>query len=229
MARERGYFSVEHKRELERLGFGRSQQIVPTLVIPVHGVVAGEDAVVHPPARRAAHQGRPRRGSTRSRPAGRWRSTSIRACGRTWRTPAARCSSPRGSKKVDALISAGAQAVIGVVGVWNWRGRNEHDGLAMLPDWEWVALKEGRQVYVVYDSDIILKQPVALAMNRLGAALKRMGAAVAYTRLPSGDGGEKVGADDFLAAGHTLDDIVRLSSVAPPEPPSTSLGPLRGS
>ena len=28
-----------------------------------------------------------------------------------------------GSKKVDALISAGAGAVVGLVGVWNWRGR----------------------------------------------------------------------------------------------------------
>ena len=39
---ERGVFSVEHKRELERLGFGRTLQVVPTLVFPVHGVVAGE-------------------------------------------------------------------------------------------------------------------------------------------------------------------------------------------
>ena len=133
-----------------------------------------------------------------------------------------------GSKKVDALISAGAQAAIGVIGVWNWRGRNDDGGLALLPDWEWVALKECRQIYVVYDSDILLKQPVALAMNRMGAALQRMGAAVAYTRLPSGPGGEKVGADDYIAAGHGLDDIVRLSTVAPPEPPSTSATPSGG-
>jgi hypothetical protein len=123
-----------------------------------------------------------------------------------------------GQKKVDALITAGAKAVVGVVGVWNWRGRNDHDGLAMLPDWEWVALKEGRQVYVVFDSDIILKQPVALAMNRLGAALKRVGAHVAYARLPSGAAGEKVGADDFLASGKALDDVVALSVGEPPEP-----------
>jgi hypothetical protein len=133
-----------------------------------------------------------------------------------------------GSKKADALISAGARAVIGVVGVWNWRGRNDDDGLAMLPDWEWVALKEGRQVYVVYDSDILLKQPVALAMNRLGAALRRQGAHVAYTRLPSGPAGEKVGADDFLAAGGTLDGIVSLSTGGPPELPSTSTAPSGG-
>src|SRR4051794_5760112 len=42
VARERGYRSVEHKRDLEPLGFGRTQQLVPTLVIPVYSVVAGE-------------------------------------------------------------------------------------------------------------------------------------------------------------------------------------------
>ena len=46
---------------------------------------------------------------------------------------------------------------------------HDQDGLAVLADWEWVALKEGRQVYVVYDSDITFKRAVALAMNRLGA------------------------------------------------------------
>jgi hypothetical protein len=42
VARERGYFSVERKQELEQLGFGRTQQLVPTMAIPVRGVVAGE-------------------------------------------------------------------------------------------------------------------------------------------------------------------------------------------
>ena len=51
VARERGYFSVERKQELERLGFGRTLQIVPTLVIPIHGVVRRRAAVVHSPAR----------------------------------------------------------------------------------------------------------------------------------------------------------------------------------
>jgi len=122
-----------------------------------------------------------------------------------------------GPRKVDALISAGALAVVGVLGVWNWRGRNDDNGLALLPDWELVALNDGRPVYVVFDSDILLKQPVAMAMNRMGAVLTRMGANVAYVRLPVGEGGAKVGADDFLAAGHTLNDITALSVEAPPE------------
>jgi hypothetical protein len=34
VADERGYFSALRKAELERLGFGRAQQLITTLVIP---------------------------------------------------------------------------------------------------------------------------------------------------------------------------------------------------
>ncbi len=220
---ERGVFSVEHKRELERLGFGRTLQVVPTLVFPVHGVVAGEAPwFIHRPDVAPLKDGRERKYLI---PAGRSMALDVHPRVRSGlANPSVPLFITEGSKKVDALITAGAQAVVGVVGVWNWRGRNDQDGLAVLADWEWVALKEGRQVYVVYDSDIILKRAVALAMNRLGAVLRRKGAHVAFTRLPSGPGGAKVGADDFLAAGHTLDDVVALSTGSPPEPPSTSVG-----
>ena len=228
VAKERGYYSIDQKRDLETIGFGRTQQIVPTLVIPIHGVVAGEAPwFIHRPDTPRIKLGRPRKYEV---PAGRRMSLDVHPRIRAnLANPNIPLFITEGSKKVDALISAGAQAAIGVIGVWNWRGRNDDGGLALLPDWEWVALKECRQIYVVYDSDILLKQPVALAMNRMGAALQRMGAAVAYTRLPSGPGGEKVGADDYIAAGHGLDDIVRLSTVAPPEPPSTSATPSGGS
>jgi hypothetical protein len=223
VARERGYFSVTEKRELERLGFGRAQQIVPTLAIPIHGVVNGEAPwFIHRPDAPRIKDGRPRKYEI---PAGRKMSLDIHPWVRpNLANPALPLFITEGAKKVDALITAGAQAVIGVVGVWSFRGRNDQDGLALLPDWEWVALKEGRQVYVVYDSDILLKQPVAMAMNRMGAALKRMGAHVAFTRLPSGEGGAKVGADDFLAAGHQLDHIIALSVSTPPEAASDAGG-----
>ena len=216
----RGYFSVENRGELERLGFGRSQQIVPTLAIPIHGVVNGESPwYVHRPDEPRVKDGRPRKYEI---PAGRKMSLDVPPGVRDGLTnPALPLFITEGSKKADALVTAGAKAVISVIGVWNWRGRNDDDGLALLPDWEWVTLKEGRAVYVVYDSDIILKQPVALAMNRLGAVLRRRG-----RRWPSpachpvpearSRGGR------LLAAGHTLDDIVRLSTAEAPSPPASS-------
>jgi hypothetical protein len=36
VAEARGYRTVEKKVELERLGFGRDQRIVPALLVPVH-------------------------------------------------------------------------------------------------------------------------------------------------------------------------------------------------
>jgi hypothetical protein len=211
VARERGVFSVESKADLEQLGFGRSLQVVPTLVFPIHGVVAGEPPwYVHRPDVTPIKDGRPRKYLI---PAGRRMSLDIHPRVRANLTnPDLPLFVTEGQKKVDSLVTAGAKAVAGVIGVWNWRGRGDHDGLAMLSDWEFVALKEGRQVYVVFDSDVMLKEPVRLAMERMGAALKRMGASVAYVYLPSGGGGAKVGADDFLAAGHTLNDIVGLAS-----------------
>ncbi len=38
VARQRGYLSATKKSELERLGFGRTQQLVPALVIPIWSV-----------------------------------------------------------------------------------------------------------------------------------------------------------------------------------------------
>ena len=59
-------------------------------------------------------------------------------------------------------------------------------------------------------------------MNRLGAALNRRGARVAYTYLPAGDGGAKTGADDFLARGGDLAGIMELSS-----PTQRPMDPIR--
>jgi hypothetical protein len=223
VATERGYFSVHAKRDLEALGFGRSQQVVPTLMIPIYGVVNGEPPwYIHRPDEPRIKDGRPRKYEI---PAGRKMSLDIHPRVRpNLANPALPLFVTEGSRKVDALITAGASAVVGVIGVWNWRGRNHEDGLALLPDWEWVALKEGRQVYVLYDSDVMLKEPVHQAMGRMGAALKRMGASVAYCYLPAGAGGAKVGADDFLASGRALADIVALASPELRKPTLTSVG-----
>jgi len=80
-----------------------------------------------------------------------------------------------------------------------------------LADWEYVALN-GRQVYVCYDSDVMLKPEVHKAMSRLAQLLEQRGAHVAFIYLPPGDGGAKIGLDDFLAASHGVDDLFRLVS-----------------
>ena len=66
-----------------------------------------------------------------------------------------------GVKKGDALASQGICAIALIGGVWGFRGTNEHGGKVILPDWEYVALN-GREVIVVFDSDIYLKPQVEL-------------------------------------------------------------------
>ena len=60
-----------------------------------------------------------------------------------------------GLKKADALVSHGL-CVLALMGVWCWRGTNEHGGKMVLPDWQHVAMN-GREVRIVFDSDIIEK------------------------------------------------------------------------
>lgn len=38
VAHERGYVSADRKAQLERAGFGKSQRLVPGLLIPLHDV-----------------------------------------------------------------------------------------------------------------------------------------------------------------------------------------------
>jgi hypothetical protein len=82
-----------------------------------------------------------------------------------------------GIKKADALTSRGLPTV-GLIGVWNWQRYGQ-----MLPCWDHVRL-EGRRVYVVFDSDVMVKEGVQLALERLVAALEGLGAEVLVVYLP---------------------------------------------
>jgi hypothetical protein len=82
-----------------------------------------------------------------------------------------------GIKKADALTSRGLPT-IGLIGVWNW----QIDG-NLLPCWGHVRLK-GRRVYIVFDSDVMVKEGVQLALERLVRALENRGAEVLVVYLP---------------------------------------------
>src|SRR5215213_3580674 len=75
-----------------------------------------------------------------------------------------------GIKKGDALVSCDRCAVA-LLGVWAWRGRNDDGGLTALAEWDYVALND-REVYIVFDSDVMLKPQVHKAMVRLKAFLE---------------------------------------------------------
>src|SRR5262245_37332327 len=105
--RERGYYSAVAKKDLEEVGFGPAQRRVPTLVVPVHGVVAGETPwYLHRPDEPRLRNGRVVKYEI---PQGRKMALDIhprvrRALG----DPAWPLFVTEGSKKADSLITAGA-------------------------------------------------------------------------------------------------------------------------
>ena len=79
-----------------------------------------------------------------------------------------------------------------------------------LPDWNDVAIEKSEFV-IAYDSDVVHKKPVHAAMVELTNYLYyRAGNRVRYRHLPDGPDGQKCGADDYLAAGHTQQELWRL-------------------
>ena len=216
---ERGYRSIPNKAELASLGFSASQQHVPGLVIPQYGV----------DGKLSGYQYRPDKPRTNKKgkvikyenPAGgRLHLDCPPRCQLMLGDPKIRLWITEGSKKADALASHGACAV-SLTGVWGFKGKNDTGGITLLADWDYIALK-GRKVYLAFDSDIIDKSEVRKALGRLAQHLENKGAKVFVVRLPGGNGA-KVGIDDYLAEGHTLDDVVALAEPYLGEAEPTSL------
>jgi predicted P-loop ATPase len=114
-----------------------------------------------------------------------------------------------GVRKGDSLASQGACTIAFPGGVWGFRGTNEHGGKVILPDWDQVALND-RLIYVVYDSDIYTKPNVQSALDALYRLLRSRGARPGLVQWPEHYRQAKMGADDFFAQGHTLEDLVAM-------------------
>ena len=206
----RGYRSVTQAKELEQLGFARYQASnVPAFLIPVR-TVFGEVAF---------HQARP--DTPRKRPGDKVVKYETPEGVRMVldvhpRTlpdlgnPTVPLLFTEGIRKADAARSAGLSA-IGLLGVWNWRGTNEHGATTALADFEAIAL-DRRRIFLGFDSDAHSNTNVADALRRLRRYLEARGAIVRVLGLPPGPSGEKVGVDDFLTC-HSIDELLAL-----PEP-----------
>jgi hypothetical protein len=93
-----------------------------------------------------------------------------------------------------------------LIGVWSWRGTNEAGGKVALPDWERIPLN-GRFVYILFDSDVMLNRKVYAAQKRLQAFLESRGALVILIYLPPAEGGAKQGVDDFFASDRSIEEL----------------------
>jgi hypothetical protein len=222
IARARGYRSISIRAELKRLGFSDTQCRVPTLLLPVWTVfgelgayqLRADDPRIGPRGKLVKYE------LPRGTPMLLDAHPSI--CDQLG-NPRLPLWVTEGIFKADAAISAGL-CCIAILGVWNWRGTNGLGGKTALPDWEVIALK-GRQVYLAFDSDAMTKPQVFAALERLGAFLTSRGAHIAYVYLPAGPGGVKTGLDDYLAADHSVDDLLRLASAELRRPPQDAQEP----
>ncbi len=100
-----------------------------------------------------------------------------------------------GEKKTDSLVSHGF-TTIGLAGVWSWTD-GRVDKYQLLPELEAISWR-GRNVVILFDSDVVLKDQVQQALKELSKALTKKGAKVKVATLPCDLDGTKNGADDFL-------------------------------
>jgi len=208
VAQTRGYRSVTSKSELRQLGFSAVQCRVPALLVPVWGVT-GE--VANYQARPDVPRIKDAKALRYETPANTKMVLDVHPHARQWLgDPGRPLFVTEGVRKADAAVSHGL-CCVALLGVWNWRGTNGDGGKTALPDWESVALND-RRVYIVFDSDVILKPPVHLALSRLKAFLERRHAKVAVIYLLPGEGGAKVGLDDYLTAGHDVTALLALAT-----------------
>lgn len=208
VATARGYRSATTRAELRRLGFAEPQRRVPALLLPIYNV-HGEIALYQlRPDTPRIRRGKPVKYETL---AGARMILDVPPPARPWLDdPKRPLFVTEGSRKADAAVSHGL-CCVALLGVWNWRGTNEHGGKVAIPDWESIALS-GRKVYIVFDSDVMEKREVHDALARLKAFLESRGAGVWVIYLPPAGGGKKTGLDDFLAGGRTLEDLLGLAT-----------------
>ena len=165
---KRGYRTVEKKAELKRLGFSETRCSVPGLLIPIYNPSGDIVLYQYRPDEPRIKDGKPVKYET---PSGSRMTLDVHPFAREMLgDPNVPLLITEGIKKGDALVSRGLCAVA-LLGVWNWRGTNERGGKGILPDWNYMALN-GRQVYIVFDSDVMLKPGVYKALVGLKTVME---------------------------------------------------------
>lgn len=193
----RGYDSVTDWHELAAVGFPERQAKLAHrgMLIPRYGLDGRPSWPKFRPDPEF-HNGGPKYTS----PGGSWNlldalpGTNLR--GDLW-------LSAEGFIKSDAMTACGVD-VVAIDGVWGWKSAG-----APILGLETLA-RPGRWFHVVCDSDVESNPRVASAMFSLAGWLRHEGAKVRLLHPPGQllRPGSKVGVDDHLAAGGTLDQLV---------------------
>jgi hypothetical protein len=220
VASQRGYRSADTRTQLKSIGFGESQRRPPGLIIPTYDVVGtdGECAgYQYRPDHPRAVDGRVSKFEV---PRGARLSLDVHPRVRPHLgNPTTPLWVPEGAVKADAAISRGLAAVA-LFGVYAWKVRNDFGATTVMPQLEYLALKD-RLIYLAFDNDLLLKIQVYDALSRLRDVLAHRGADVAVVMLPAGEHGEKTGLDDYFVRGGTVDELLTHHvSAELPKPPT---------
>lgn len=144
VAQARGYRGVTKAATLERLGFGWRQCRMPGLLIPIYTFDDTPALYQYRPDEPRIRDGKLVKYET---PGGERLVLDIpRSIRPLLADPAVPLIVTEGSRKADSAVSHGLCA-IALIGVWGWRGTNEHGGKVALAAWERIALN-GRSVYL---------------------------------------------------------------------------------
>jgi len=215
VVQERGAFSALSSDVLRARGFSeRQSRLVPGILLPVHGPDGTNGLyVLKPDSPPLDADGRPQK---YLQP---WKSSPRLdvppRCRPMLADPSIDAYITEGVKKGDAMASRGLCAIT-LLGVSMFKGKNEFGAPVLLADFDLIAWK-GRRVFIVFDSDVMLKKSVQRALERLTAHLTRMGATVTPIYLPDDGEGGKVGVDDYLLT-HPVEDLKGLAGTSPRVP-----------
>jgi len=206
----RGYRTIEKMADLWALGFAKQQsRQVPGLLIPLHTPDGKNPVNVYRPDIPRIVDGKKLADGTRAQkiikyeyPKGEAMHLDVPPASQgDIQNPDVPLYITEGQKKADALASRGLCA-LALLGVWNFKGTSSK---SWLPDWDDVALT-GREILLIFDSDVIVKPQVQKALRRFSGVLINKGAIVTPVLLPPKSDG-KNGIDDWFAAGGTLDEL----------------------
>jgi Domain of unknown function (DUF3854) len=218
LIRERQYRTIRSPAELRSPGFSVTPaKRVPGLLVPMHGVDGKLCSYQYRPDKPRTRDGKTIKYETRS---GGRNVFDIHTDRQPYlNTPGVDIFFTEGVKKADSLASLGYVA-IGLAGVYCWRGRKDEGGTGPLKDFDSIEW-EGRQVWIVFDSDLHTNENVKAAAKALSDEVERRGASAYVVVPPAGPNGEKVGVDDFLVGGGDFVSLCRaaflIKEKAPPE------------
>jgi hypothetical protein len=180
MVQERGYRTLTSEGDLVQFGFSPAQRRVPGLLIPRHTTDGKIGLHVYRPDNPRTYEDRSKREADGLRPVKVLKyeipkGAGVRvdcppSCLKELRNPTTPLFITEGQKKADSLASQGA-CVIDLLGVWNFKGRNEFGGTTILADFDFIAW-ENRLVRIVFDVQA-LGTPGSGTFDRDPAAKRR--------------------------------------------------------